>query len=414
MEKMAVRNAIQCPYGTRWYSCSGGGTSCCSVDPCHLKRCPDAPPQRANASSTSSSPTARPSYTNSSSSTTAPSSSTSDSPTMGPDPTRSLVPTDEAADEAATSTESSTSSSSPPPRSPSSSSPPSRLSAQSDSGVTRTIPNDSTVTVTRHTTITRELSSIGTDSLAPSFTTTTELGADATSSSSIVETQPLPTSTSPPSQDANPGINTGAVAGIAVGGVCAAALLVVLLWLWKRRRNNRVAEEAADNLSDHAPVVAAVDKSRLRDSIFGRRPTPPTSLPPHPTPQHHHQASTGQGYGYDPFAPFGGRADQPARRNSPLPPHHPDTFEMDGRGVHVVELPSTPVAAAAGARVRQDSPRRVGGGGAARVVGVVKQRPSSDPHATLNHLPRHNGRPTYINQWNQYKVLSGEIHPPRR
>ncbi|KAH8720638.1 hypothetical protein HC256_001025 [Beauveria bassiana] len=243
------------------------------------------------------------------------------------------------------------------------------------------------------------------DSAAPS---TTDV-AQVPDVSSIFGTPPptnTPTSTSNPQQPAG-AVNTGAVVGIAVGGAFAAALVAVLLWLWRSRRN-RAAEEAEDGSE---PMF--VDKSRLHDSIFGRRPTS-ASLPRHPTP---HEA-TGRGYGYDPFAPFGGtytirsrlcrpvndrvnmvvpgRADQPTGTKPPLPP---DTFEMDGREIQVVELPGTAMTTADGGAVemqRQDT----------RSVGAVKHRPSSDPRATLNHLPQDNGRPTYINQWNQYKALA--------
>ncbi|KAM3514781.1 hypothetical protein MY11210_001622 [Beauveria gryllotalpidicola] len=282
------------------------------------------------------------------------------------------------------STSSSSTSSSSTSSSSTSSPPSSTTSSMPDSGVTHTIPNDSTVTVTRHTTITQELPTTTTTGSAASSTTDAAQEPDV---SSIFGT-PSPTNT--PASNANTqqptgGINTGTVVGIAVGGAFAAALVAVLLWLWRSRRN-RVAEEAEDGSE---PVF--VDKSRLHDSIFGRRPTS-ASLPRHPTP---HQA-TGRGYGYDPFAPFGGRVDQPAG-TKPRPP--PDIFEMDGRGIQVVELPGTAMMTADGGAVemqRQDT----------QSVGAVKHRPSSDPRATLNHLPRDNGRPTYINQWNQYKMLA--------
>ncbi|KAM3532043.1 hypothetical protein NHJ13051_000419 [Beauveria bassiana] len=267
----------------------------------------------------------------------------------------------------------------------STSSPPSSTaSTMRASGVTHTIPNDSTVTVTRHTTITQELpTTTAMDSAAPS---TTDVAQEPDVSSIFGTPSPTntSTSTSDPQQPAG-AINTGAVVGIAVGGAFAAALVAVLLWLWRSRRN-RAAEEAEDGSE---PMF--VDKSRLHDSIFGRRPTS-ASLPRHPTP---HEA-TGRGYGYDPFAPFGGRADQPTGTKPPLPP---DTFEMDGRGIQVAELPGTAMTTADGGAVemqRQDT----------RSVGAVKHRPSSDPRATLNHLPQDNGRPTYINQWNQYKTLA--------
>lgn len=88
-----------------------------------------------------------------------------------------------------------------------------------------------------------------------------------------------------------------------------------------------------------------------------------------------------------------GRADLPVSTTSPPPEN---TFEMDGRGIEVAELPGTAMTIpdpAAQPVQRHET----------QSLGAVKQRPSSDPRATLNHLPRENGRPMYINQWNQYK-----------
>lgn len=93
-----------------------------------------------------------------------------------------------------------------------------------------------------------------------------------------------------------------------------------------------------------------------------------------------------------------GRADQP---DSTSPPPLPNTFEMDGRGIQVAELPGTALTTHAETAIDAQQQET-------RSIGAVKQRPSSDPRATLNHLPRENGLPTYINQWNQYKTLAGE------
>ncbi len=77
---------------------------------------------------------------------------------------------------------------------------------------------------------------------------------------------------------------------------------------------------------------------------------------------------------------------------------------MDGRGIQVVELPGTAVTTPDDVAVENSQQQQQ----VTRSARPVKHRPSSDPRATLNHLPRENGRPTYINQWNQYKALAGE------
>lgn len=75
---------------------------------------------------------------------------------------------------------------------------------------------------------------------------------------------------------------------------------------------------------------------------------------------------------------------------------------MDGRGIEVAELPGTAVTTSDAVELA-DHKEHSGS------VGAVKQRPCLDPRATLNHLPRENGRPTYINQWNQYKSQNSEV-----
>lgn len=247
-----------CPPGKYWYSCSTGYAGCCSMVACTSNRCDDDDLEDSSSGSSSSSP-----------SRMSPESSTSPP----------AVATAHAGDgPGEDSSESSPSSSTSPPK--------------SDSGVTHTIPNDSTVTVTRHTTITRGLSTTATDSAS---TFTTQAGNNSTTSSLG---PPSPTQTAVGSGVPGSGINSGTVVGIAVGGVFAVALLVGLLFLWRSRRNRGLKEVE----TTHEP--AFIDKASLHDNIFGRRPTS-ASLPRHPTPQ---QASdNGQGYGYDPFAPFGGK-----------------------------------------------------------------------------------------------------------
>lgn len=89
-------------------------------------------------------------------------------------------------------------------------------------------------------------------------------------------------------------MNGGAVAGIAVGAVFVAALIVVLAYLWRTRRSRKARE------LENANEGTYLDKSGLHDNILSQRPDS-AMLPHHPEP-----SQTSRGYGYDPFAPFGG------------------------------------------------------------------------------------------------------------
>lgn len=276
----------ECPAHSYWYRCSNGFAGCCSVDPCNSTGCPESSQGKSSSSTSSSSTDAK--------------------MTMNPTqpPAMGTVGLGDAGDSSAAPPSSTPSTTAHPPSSSSSSSslppPPSptdTTSAAVDSGITHTIPNDSTVTVTRHTTITRSLPPTTTDTSAD-FTT------DATQSSTI-QSEPSPTlpptetpvTNGPSNSHSGGSINVGTVVGIAVGGVFVAALVIALWYLWRSRRNR------ASRNSDTGAEAAILDKSGLHDNILGYR-RGSAVLPRHPTP---HQASNGRGYSYDPFAPFGGR-----------------------------------------------------------------------------------------------------------
>ncbi|KAG8421457.1 hypothetical protein J3458_003338 [Metarhizium acridum] len=91
----------------------------------------------------------------------------------------------------------------------------------------------------------------------------------------------------------------------------------------------------------------------------------------------------------DPFAPFGGRIDQP---HGPDPPNS-EAFEMDGTGIAPVELPAISILEVPGPAV---SP-----------LGVVSPVTSADtdPRATLASGSSQ-GRVQYVNQWNQYRSMA--------
>lgn len=291
-----------CPKNTQWYHCYNGFVGCCSVDVCTKGSCPDKRQDSGDFSSSSSA--ANPTTTTRTSSGTTSTSTNSTSSIMSSDDSSSLpafatTTVDKATSTAASSSPSSSSSTS--ASKPTSSSP----SVMSDRVATRTVPNDSTVTVTRHTTITQELPTTTADPTASSTTDTTQQSITSSSFEIPSPTAPSVTTTTPPKQSSG-GINTGVVVGIAVGGAFAVALIAVLIWLWRSRRRNRGLKEMEIEAGNESMFV---DKTRLHESIFGGRPSrrrESATLPRHPTP---HQASE-QGYGYDPFAPFGGKVHQ--------------------------------------------------------------------------------------------------------
>lgn len=289
-----------CPKNTQWYQCYNGFAGCCSIDVCTKGSCPDN--RQDSDDSSSSSSAAKSTRTTRATSSTTSTSTTSTSSTMSSNDSTSFPAFATTTSDETTSTAASSSSSSLSTSKPTSSSP----SIMSDRVATRTVPNDSTVTVTRHTTITQELPTTTTDPTASSTTDTTQ--QSITSSAFETPSPTAPSVTAPPKQSSG-GINTGVVVGIAVGGAFAVALIAVLIWLWRSRRRNRGVKEIEREAGNESMFV---DKTRLHESIFGGRPSrrrESATLPRHPTP---HQASE-QGYGYDPFAPFGGKVHQMQR-----------------------------------------------------------------------------------------------------
>ncbi|KAG6003223.1 hypothetical protein E4U21_002255 [Claviceps maximensis] len=330
-----------CPHGYQFYSChSNDFNGCCSVNPCSLPDCP-----------------------------------------------RSFIPDGSLEDVKASSSDTGsptatmTSISTPPPPPP--------PSSKTDSGITHTIPNNSVVTVTRHTVVfseapppTESSSSVTGDG----HTTSTKAAVSTASTTPCASCTPTPASTSPlPSSDSlgEGGLPSGAIAGVATGGAVAVIILLILVFVSRNRKKQRGKYDASEtetlgyndtrmNNGSEKSNPVAVDAGHLRPSS-------------------------------DPFAPFGGRADQPEELHRHRPPS--GTFEMDGAGISAVELPAMSILEA------PDTARTE----SASAPTSLEDRPgtapapATDPAATLaSRSSNPQGGITYVNQWNQYKAMAAE------
>ncbi|KAG5975180.1 hypothetical protein E4U58_001808 [Claviceps cyperi] len=162
-------------------------------------------------------------------------------------------------------------------------------------------------------------------------------------------------------------------AGIIPGAAAAITIVFILVFALRWRKKNRVscdATEAGPLGSDSGATGS--EKSNAKKDEFFRMSS-------------------------DPFAPFGGRADNPGY------PYRPSTgtFEMDGVDISVVELPAASIpevpdivktAAAAPDEASESS----------------TSPPTPQPAATLASPSSPKGKITYVNQWNEYKVLTAE------
>lgn len=339
-----------CPSGTRLYACeSSHFRGCCAEDPCSLPNCPsDKLFERDDDDHPTVSPPAR--------------SSKKDDPkseTARPDPPRTEV------------FEPSTTEITTEP-----------TKTKTDSGITHTIPNSSIVTVTKHTVVFSEAPS-------PSTTSVPESSSVSDIPTSTCSTCNVPSNTANPEQNsAGSGLTTGAIAGIATGGVVI-FVLVVIIWMVSRRR---MREKGKSEISDDGDAGA---DSRI-DGYEKMSP---------------HTTGTGS---VDPFAPFGGkflflflfshmqiacqiltilsgRADQP---HGPYPPQS-GTFEMDSTPMAPVELPAISIAEAPDNSI--SSPCTI----------VSPETPvAGDPRSNLGPSSFTHGRAGFVNQWNQYKAMA--------
>ncbi|KAL6854694.1 hypothetical protein J3F83DRAFT_754493 [Trichoderma novae-zelandiae] len=344
-DPLVVRDDTDCSPGTTFYSCVANQfRGCCSTDPCALRACPDGvlwkvPPDH------DAGPT--PSMTDSNPEEATPTTTPTgdDRGRQSDDPTSSRP------------------------------APTSKKSATvTDSGVTHTIPNNSIITITRHTTITtgrQTTASSDTVAISPSTTDVPLTGTGSATS----ETTPAPsstaaeTATSPSESSAASPLSTGVIVGIAIGGAVAIAILVVLAFALLRRRKKHRGSETA----------SVIQHDTGRDEVVEDKHFP------QPMSAH----TTGTRASSDPFAPFGGRADQPED------PYRPPSgaFEMDGTGAALVELPAVS-ASSPGPGTHKGSR-----------LAPVQEVTAADPRANLTSGPADDGKPVYVNHWNQYKNL---------
>ncbi|CAM1507096.1 Fc.00g067370.m01.CDS01 [Cosmosporella sp. VM-42] len=226
-----------------------------------------------------------------------------------------------------------------------------------DSGTTRTIPNNSKVTVTRKTVIVTDKAP--TEPTAPSLVSSTET-TPTTLVTSTVAPSPVQTTIAEVGKSNGLLLSTGAIVGAAVGGAVVLGIFVVLLMKCLRRRKE------LNRSHSNATSMGGVGR-------YGVGEKEGMSA------QH-----TGES---DPFAEFGGRVDKP---EDPYAPKL-NTFEMDATSTAPVELPAEPVGSHPTPRV-EPAPVPVAG--------------PSDPRANLNASLSDRSQHTYVNHWNQYRSLS--------
>ncbi|KAL7913332.1 hypothetical protein GGI35DRAFT_287077 [Trichoderma velutinum] len=332
-----------CSPGTNFYSCVVNKfRGCCSTDPCALHFCPDnfgsvKDPKDGNKGDDSST-------------TSEPKSDEATSTQTEDDRSRQATETTPSSQSTTTTKKSVT---------------------MTDSGITHTIPNNSIVTITRHTTITTGRPSTSTSDLIDTASTRSDTPITASTTATFAEVPPSsPTndnSTANPSEahSASP-LSTGAIVGIAVGGAVLIAIAVLLMLTLARHKKRRGSE-----------TDSVLRQNNDRDDVVDEKHFPQNG------PTH---ASGIQGSS-DPFAPFGGRADQPED------PYRPASgaFEMDGSSAAPVELPA----------VNTSSPGTTDPK-ASRLEPVQEVAPT-DPRANLTSVPTEDGQPLYVNHWNQYK-----------
>ncbi|KAL6827471.1 hypothetical protein J3E69DRAFT_365955 [Trichoderma sp. SZMC 28015] len=340
-----ARQEDVCSPGTTFYACGANKfRGCCSVDPCALRFCPDYfgslkdPKDGNNEDDSSTTPEPK-----------------SDEATPTPtEDDRSQQAIETTSSESATTSKKSS-------------------VIMTDSGITHTIPNNSIVTITRHTTITTGRPSSSTSDLTDTASTRTGTPITASTTATFAEVPPSSpandNSTASPSETpgASP-LSTGTIVGIAVGGAVLIAIAVVLMLALVRRKKRR-GSETDSVLRQDTGRDDAVDEKHF----------------PHNGPT---DANGTQGNS-DPFAPFGGRADQPED------PYRPASgaFEMDGSSAAPIELPA--VSTSSPSKADRKATR----------LEPVQEAASTDPRANLTSVPTDDGQPVYVNHWNQYKTL---------
>ncbi|KAM0455575.1 hypothetical protein ACHAPV_007652 [Trichoderma viride] len=325
-----------CSKGTAFYSCEANNfRGCCSVDPCGLSSCPDTFGSLKDPKD-------------------------SKDGDKSDDSSKPIVSmTDEAT---------------PTPTTLSRSTATSKESAvMTDSGVTHTIPNNSIVTITRHTTIVTGRPSVTTSSSsdpisAASGTPITESASSTSEGTAVPSSIDVSSATTSSANSGASPLSPGAIVGIAVGGVALIAIVVVTVLTVLRRKKQRRSEADFDLHQDTG-----------RDDVVEEKHFP------HPVSAY---TTSTQGSS-DPFAPFGGRADKP---EDPYPPAS-GTFEMDGSSAAPIELPAMGVS---GPSTNAHKPSR---------LEPVQEVTTTDPRANLTSVPVDDSKSAYVNHWDQYKNL---------
>lgn len=214
-------------------------------------------------------------------------------------------------------------------------------------------------------------------------------------------------------RDPQGGLSSGAIAGIAIG---AAVLLGMAIFaILRRRRRQRAAQEEQEQ-ADASPLVAAGEKHSLRNV------SPRTS-----------SSTISNPGGRDPFVAFGGKAN---RSSATSIPHsdgvagRADRRSASAQSARSASRSSGQAMAALGTQTiaSVSKPKRAAlstRGSAVRLTGegpvelsaemgpntwwklsrqmqIVDDR-GRDPRATLSATVNDEGRPAYVNYWNQYR-----------
>ncbi|KAF4122473.1 hypothetical protein GMORB2_7465 [Geosmithia morbida] len=195
----------------------------------------------------------------------------------------------------------------------------------------------------------------------------THAPSSATRPETVEQTTAVPSATGTDGTSSGGGnarISTGTIIGASLGGAATVSLVVlavlVLIMRTRRKSRGRGSRGSEHGGSEVTEELACVEEEKRRPP-----PAPPESC-----------------HGEDPFGPFGGRADGHTICR---------TFELDGtaRGCPA-RMPE------AAEPVTHDSIR------------TVQTLPDPvDSKANLHSLGYDDGRPRYVNHWNQYREMGG-------
>ncbi|KAG6085865.1 hypothetical protein E4U33_000805 [Claviceps sp. LM78 group G4] len=166
-------------------------------------------------------------------------------------------------------------------------------------------------------------------------------------------------------------------------------ILFVLVFALRRRKTNRASCDASEagSLGSRSGATRS-EKSNAKKDEFLRMSS-------------------------NPFAPFGGRADNfdyPYRPST-------GTFEMDGVAISGVELPAASIpegtdivktAAMAPDKASESDTVNTAEAAPDEASESGTYPPTPEPAATLASPSSPKGKITYVNQWNEYEILTAE------